>query len=134
VSEHWGRANQCEAARVLVADDEEDMRLLIRTLLEAADIGVEIVAEAASGDDALARWRDLRPDIVVLDQRMPGLSGMEVAARMLERVPDQAIVLFSAYLTDELRLEILAAGVRACLTKEEVFSLPEVVRGIARVN
>jgi CheY-like chemotaxis protein len=114
-----------------VADDEEDMRVLVRALLEADASGISVAAEAGNGADALARWREVAPDVVILDQRMPDLTGMEVAEHILQERPGQAIVLFSAYLTDEARAHVLAAGVDACIAKEDIFSLPDVVRRVA---
>jgi CheY-like chemotaxis protein len=61
---------------------------------------------------------------VVLDQRMPGLTGLEVAERILRDDPEQRVILFSAGLTDEIRRQAEAVGVTACLTKDEVMELP----------
>lgn len=118
------------SARVLVADDEEDMRVLVRALLEADAAGISVAAEAGNGAEALRRWREVGPDVVILDQRMPDLTGMEVAEHILREAPEQAIVLFSAYVTDESRALVLSAGVDACIDKEDILSLPDVVRQV----
>lgn len=107
------------------------MRVLIRTTIEIANRGLEVACEAADGIQAVTVWEACRPDVVVLDQRMPGLSGMEAAARILARRPDQPIVLFSAFLTDAVRRSAEALGIRACLAKDEVHRLPETLWGIA---
>jgi CheY-like chemotaxis protein len=54
-----------------------------------------------------------------MDQRMPGLSGLETADRMLRETPDQAVVLFTAYLDDDVRAMAEALGVRACVRKDQ---------------
>ena len=63
------------ALRVLIVDDEEDIRALLRSLIEVADGDLSVAGEAVDGDDALRQWRQRRPELVLLDQRMPGLSG-----------------------------------------------------------
>jgi CheY-like chemotaxis protein len=114
--------------RALIVDDEPDMRTLLRVLLSDATGDIEVVGEAVDGDEALAAWREQRPDVVVLDQRMPGLSGLEVAQKILAEHPEQQIILFTAYLTNALRDEATAVGVTRCLAKEQVFELPDVIR------
>ncbi|HEU5082498.1 MAG TPA: response regulator transcription factor [Acidimicrobiales bacterium] len=120
---------------VLIVDDEFDIRLLVRTILEAADVGVEVVGEAADGFDAMAVFETLDPpeipDVVILDNRMPGREGIEVAQQMLEREPRQTIVLFSAFVTPELEARAEAIGVRACVGKSDFAQLPDLVRRLA---
>jgi CheY-like chemotaxis protein len=110
---------------MLVADDEEDMRVLVRSVIDRANHGLLVESEAANGLEAVEQWRRSRPDVVILDQRMPGLTGLEAAERILEEQPDQPIVLFSAFVTDTLRAAAQAMGIRACVSKEKLFSLPE---------
>lgn len=114
----------------LIVDDEEDMRVLVRTTLHIANQGLRVSAEAANGADALDLWRSQRPDVIVIDQRMPGLSGLDVCRQILGEDPTQRIVLFSAYLTDDLCREAELLGVRACLAKHEVNRLPETLWGL----
>ena len=114
-----------EVTRMLVADDEEDMRVLVRSVITRANHGLLVEAEAENGIDAVEQWRQTRPDVVLLDQRMPGLTGLEAAEQILEEHPTQTIVLFSAFLNDVIRSAAEAIGIRACVSKENVFSLPE---------
>lgn len=113
--------------RTLIVDDEEDMRLLLRATIEAANQGLSVAGEAGGGEEGLAQWREHRPDIVLLDQRMPDLTGLEVAERILAEAPDQTIVLFSAYLDDTTRATALQLGVRECLSKSDFAKVPEVL-------
>ena len=128
-------------ANVLIVDDELDMRLLVRIVIENAHEDIEIVGEASDGADALRTWRTCPepPDVVVLDYRMPGLSGLDVAAQLLAERPDQIIVLYSAYLDDRTRADALLLGVASCVAKGDVAQLPDIIltltagRGDARL-
>ena len=114
-----GRTN-----RTLIVDDDEDMRFLVRVLIEAANEGLTVVAEAVNAQEAVDRWREHRPDVIVLDNRMPGRSGLDAAAEILGEHPRQSIILFSAYLDDETTTRAIELGVRACLAKDHYDELP----------
>jgi two-component system chemotaxis response regulator CheY len=115
------------ARRVLIVDDEDDIRALLRVLLADGSGRFEVIAEATDGHEALDRWRESRPDIVLLDQRMPGRSGLEVAEQILAEDPLQRIALFSAYLTETMREHATSLGIAACVPKEDVFAVPDVL-------
>jgi two-component system chemotaxis response regulator CheY len=110
---------------VLIVDDEEDMRALLRSTIEIANEGLRVAGEAVDGEDAVAQWREKRPEIVVLDQRMPGATGLEVAQQILSEHPDQTIILFSAYLDQEIVDAAARLGIRACMSKREISRVPE---------
>ena len=112
--------------RVLLVDDDADVRLVLATKLEALGLAVE---EAASGEEALDRWRACDPDLVVLDERMEGLRGLEVARRLRDEGFARPLVLYSAYLDDEARREADRAGVHA-VSKIEFPALVETVLGL----
>jgi DNA-binding NarL/FixJ family response regulator len=113
--------------RVLIVDDEEDMRALVRATIEVANDGLKVAGEAADGDTAVNIVREQRPEVVVLDQRMPGTSGLDTARRILSEHPDQAIILFSAYLDRDVINTARHLGVRTCLPKDEIGQLPDVL-------
>ncbi|HEX4868233.1 MAG TPA: response regulator transcription factor [Acidimicrobiales bacterium] len=117
---------------MLIVDDELDMRMLVRLVIEMANDGLKIVGEAADGPEAIQIWRDLDgppvPDVVILDNRMPGLSGMEVAQRILEERPGQIIVLYSAFLDADVRAQAAEVGIRTCVSKHELDRLPDLIR------
>ena len=116
-------------ASVLIVDDDPDIRALVRVLLETeAEITIDLrCVEAADGFHAFEMWQVEHHDVVVLDQRMPGLSGIEVARTLLELDPDQAVILFSANLDDRLVDAAREVGVRAALPKHEFIELMQVV-------
>ena len=119
------------AQAVLVVDDEQDIRDLIRALLLEADLPIAVIEDAADGTRALDALRRLRRQygtvVVVLDKQLPGIDGLEVARLMLDRDPAQPIVLFTGYLTEEVREAATHLGVTACVTKTAVRTLPAVV-------
>jgi DNA-binding NarL/FixJ family response regulator len=118
--------------RVLLVDDEEDIRLVMRVGLNLANEDLVVVGEASDGETALRMADELDPTVVVLDQRMPGLSGLETAAELLQRRPRQRVMLCSAYLDEALREHARQAGVANCIQKNEIPKLPELLRAIAR--
>jgi CheY-like chemotaxis protein len=115
----------------LIVDDEADLRLLIRLAIEGRNEGLYVSGEAADGESALEQIDDLDPDVVVLDQMMPGMDGIETASRMLEGRPNQRIVLFTAFLDAELQRKAAGVGIEACMSKSELKQLPEVLFPIA---
>lgn len=116
---------------MLIVDDELDMRMLVRIVIEMANHGLRIVGEAADGTEALKVWRDLDgppvPDVVILDNRMPGLSGLDVAEQILTERPGQIIVLYSAFLDDEVRAKAATIGITRCVSKQELDRLPALI-------
>lgn len=109
--------------RTLIVDDEPDMRMLMRTTLSLED-GFDVTHEACDGEQALATWAEAQPDVIVLDMRMPGLSGLEVARRILATDPDQAVVMCSAYMDPDDIDEARRIGVAACVDKMDMDRLP----------
>jgi DNA-binding NarL/FixJ family response regulator len=103
--------------RVLIVDDEPDLRVLLRTML-SLDNRFEIAGEAGDGGEGLAMFRELRPDVLVIDQRMPVLEGLEVAREVLAEAPDQPVILMSAFLDDAIRAEAAALGIQRVLGKQ----------------
>jgi DNA-binding NarL/FixJ family response regulator len=119
------------ATSILIVDDQEDIRILVRALIRSANHELSVSGEAATGEQALAELDDTDPSVIVLDQMMPGMTGLETARQILERRPGQRILLFSAYLSDEIRKEAAAVGITDCLTKDEVARIAEAVRAVA---
>jgi len=126
------RDSDTDALTVLVVDDAPDMRFLARSVLESS--GVHVVAEAADGPEALTAFRKLDPPpvptVILLDNQMPGPSGLEVAQEMLAHAPDQLIVLFSAYLSPEVIEQAERIGVAACVSKVDVTRLASIIRDL----
>lgn len=115
---------------VLVADDQADMRLLVGAVFEHAHGPLSVVAEATTGAEAIAQWRRVHPDVILLDHQLPDQTGLQVAQVILGEQPDQRIYLFTAYLDNAIRAEAARLGVVACLSKTDVFTLPEALSGV----
>lgn len=107
-------------ANVLIADDHGIMRDGLRALLSRQD-GITVVGEAADGPSALEQARRLRPDVVILDIGLPGLSGIEVAARIAAELPRTRTVALSKHHDRRFVARMLQAGAAAYLIKECAF-------------
>uniref|UniRef100_UPI0025EF84F7 LytR/AlgR family response regulator transcription factor n=1 Tax=Thiohalocapsa sp. TaxID=2497641 RepID=UPI0025EF84F7 len=83
--------------KILLVDDEAPARERLRRLIEELDAGYVVVGEAANGEDALSAVRSTDADLVLLDQKMPGMSGLETATALAELDPPPAVVLVTAY-------------------------------------
>ncbi|MDE3075423.1 MAG: response regulator transcription factor [Chloroflexota bacterium] len=104
--------------KVMVADDHSLFRMGLRELLKT-DEQVELVTEAASGDEALEKARSFRPDVVVMDVRMPRVDGIEATRQITHELPGTHVIMVSAVADDEKILEALGAGATGYLLKDE---------------
>jgi CheY-like chemotaxis protein len=118
--------------RVLLVDDEPDIRAIVALAISLADDGLTLVGEAPDGEAAIELWRELRPDSIVLDLVLPDLDGLEVARQILSEEPDQVIVLYSAYLSPEITAKAERLGVRACVNKMDHLKLAPLLWSFAR--
>lgn len=107
--------------RILLVDDHALVRAGMRSLLREID-GVEVVAEASDGAEALAAAERERPDVVLMDIAMKGMNGLEAAARLRERQPAAKIVILSMHTSEEYVLLALRAGAAAYLIKDSATS------------
>jgi DNA-binding NarL/FixJ family response regulator len=105
-----------EALRVVLADDHHFFREGMRELL--AEQGVDVVGEATNGTEAITLTRKLKPDVVVIDLKMPGLSGLEAIRHILAAGPEQPIVVLTASAEERDVLDALAAGASGYLLKD----------------
>jgi len=110
---------------VLVVDDEVDIRVLIEAVIEQANEGLTVVGNATNGAEAIERWRETEPDVILLDQQMPEMTGLEAAATILAEQPDQRIILYSAYLDADTHRKASELGIRACVPKGDLTRIPD---------
>ena len=106
--------------RVLLVEDNETFRQTLELLFSLRD-EIEVVASVATGDEAPPVVRELQPDVVLMDYRMPGLNGAEATRLVLEAAPATRVVCLSASVTSEEIAEVQAAGAVAVVTKDQDF-------------
>ncbi|MFF0392853.1 response regulator [Kitasatospora sp. NPDC004615] len=102
--------------RVLIADDQELIRTGFRLILTAR--GIDVVGEAADGAEAVALAAQLRPDVVLMDIRMPILDGLEAARRILARQPDCRVLMLTTFDLDRYVYAALSLGASGFLLKD----------------
>lgn len=117
---------------LLLVDDHQMMREGLRHLLESQD-GVEVVAEAENGNEALKLARKLAPELVVMDVDMPELNGIEATRRLAQEMPRTKVIGLSMHSDRQFVLGMLKAGASAYLLKDCAFSeLIEAIRVVSR--
>lgn len=116
--------------RVLLADDEGMVRAGVRAILAAAP-DIEVVAEAGDGREAVELARAHRPDVALLDIRMPVLDGLEAAAEMRRAAPDVAVVMLTTFSEDDYISRALDSGASGFLLKSgDPYELMAAVRAV----
>jgi two-component system, NarL family, response regulator DevR len=114
--------------RILVVDDHPVVREGIVAIL-AAEPDFEVIGQAANGEQAIREASRSLPDVVVLDVRMPGSTGMEVCTALMSKHPGMRVVILTCFPNENVMLSVFAAGARGFLVKE---SEPSVLRTAVR--
>ncbi len=118
--------------RLLIADDHLIIRQGLRLILETED-DFEIVAEASDGAEALRLCFEYKPDVVLMDLRMPGMDGLTAIEKLRVQQPEIAVVILTTFNEDELMLRGLQAGARGYLLKDtDRVALFDTIRAAAR--
>jgi len=116
------------SARILLVDDHEVVREGLKSLLSNARPDWEISGEAATGAEAIEQTQKLKPDIVLLDISMPGMSGLEASMRMRELGVSCPILVFTTHESQTLGKEVRKAGAQGLVAKSQAFR--DLVRAI----
>ena len=119
-----------EVIRVLIADDQALFRRGLYVVLGTED-GIEVVAEAENGDEAIEKAEELAPDVVLMDVRMPKVNGIEAARSIRDRVPTTKILMLTVSDEEDDLYEAIKAGANGYLLKE--ISVEEVAEAIRAV-
>ena len=124
--------------RILLVDDHEVVRLGLKSLLERHP-QFEIIGEAASAREALEQVASNHPDVVVMDIRLPGTSGIEACEEITSRFPDTRVLMLTSYAEDEMLFSAIRAGASGYVLKqiggeELVHALEAVARGEALLD
>lgn len=124
--------------RILLGDDHEVVRLGLKALLSRHP-RFEVVAEAGTADEALAKARVHKPDVVVMDVRLPGRSGIDATRDIVAVLPETRVIILTSYADDELLMDAVAAGATGYVLKQIgsddlVHALEAVSRGEALLD
>jgi DNA-binding NarL/FixJ family response regulator len=111
------RAARGERIRVLIADDHSLVRHGLAAIINMEE-DTQVVGEAGDGEEAIALWRELRPDVVLMDLRMPGVEGVEAIRRIRAEDPHAGIIVLTTFDHDEDIYAGLRAGAQAYLLKD----------------
>ncbi len=103
--------------RVLLVDDHAILRAGLRALLETYD-DIEVVGEAADGEEGIRKARELKPDVIVMDVMMPGMNGLTALRYLLEENPDARVLMLTQYGNKEFVLPLLEAGAAGYVLKQ----------------
>lgn len=117
--------------RVLLVEDHDVFRQALILLLELQD-GIEVAGAVSEGNAALSAYREHRPDVVVMDFRLPGMDGVEATLELVREHPEVAVVCLTASASPRELDALLAAGAVDCLRKDE--ELDVIVAAIRRAG
>jgi two-component system response regulator DevR len=124
--------------RILLVDDHEVVRLGLKALLSRHD-RFEVIGEAGTADEALAKARVHKPDVVVMDVRLPGRSGIDATREIVAALPETKVIILTSYADEDLLMDAVAAGATGYVLKQIgsddlVRSLETVARGEALLD
>jgi len=117
----------------LIVDDQEDIRLLLRVFL-GAQADITITGEAADGVEAVDAYIDLRPTVIVLDEMMPRMRGLDVVRTLRDRGDEPRVVLCSAHLDTRMKEEASELGVDRCVSKNDMDGVVAAIRELAALG
>ncbi len=105
-------------SRILIADDHAMIRDGVKSLL-SRDKDLTVVGEAASGNEAIRKFSELKPDLLILDISMPDLNGMEAAGQIIKHDPQAKIIILSMYDDEDYIAQCMETGVKGYVVKNE---------------
>lgn len=121
-----------EPIRVLLVDDQDLIRVGFRLVLEA-EADMSVVGEAGDGEEAIRRARELRPDVVLMDIRMPGLDGIAATEAIVAAMPDTRVLVLTTFDLDEYAFGAIRAGASGFLLKDaQRHEMTSAVRAVHR--
>lgn len=121
-----------DTIRVLLVDDQQIVRQGLATILKYAP-DIEVVGQAGDGEEAISLARDLRPNVVLMDLKMPRLGGIPATRQICSELPDTHVIILTTYDTDDMVFEGIKAGARGYLLKDASSeTLIDALRGVVQ--
>ncbi len=117
--------------RIAVIDDDKLVALSLRTILESKD-GIEIAAMGSSGEEAIALFREHCPDVMLMDIRMEGMTGIEAGEAILSEAPDAKILYLTTFSDDEYIVKALGMGAKGYILKQDFEGIAPALEAVMR--
>ena len=119
--------------RILLADDHSVVRRIVRNYVQS-ESGWEVCAEATTGREAVVMTAAEHPDVVVLDLSMPDLDGLQAASLIHNQFPETQLILLTMHDSLELKDQLTASGIRACIRKDDLNQLVVAIRNACQLE
>jgi len=122
-----------QVIRTLIVDDNAGFRRRVKEFL-ASEPDIEVIGEAADGREAILKARELQPDLVLMDVRMPGINGLEATRQLKDEMPKLEVIILTIYDLQEYREAALASGASGYVVKKSLIEelLPAIRGGMTR--
>jgi DNA-binding NarL/FixJ family response regulator len=117
--------------RIFVIDDNPAVLHYLRGILEQ-QTGWQVCEEARNGREAVQRFKEIRPDLVVLDFQMPEMNGLDVARQIIQLSPETPILMVTLFLSKQLAEEARKVGIRGACAKADISSVVDAVEALLR--
>ena len=115
--------------RVLIVDDDNLVAMSLKTIL-SSDSEIEVVGTGSSGDEAIELYNKTKPDVLLMDIRMSGMTGLEAGAKILEKNRDAKILYLTTFNDDEYIIQALSIGAKGYIIKQDFESIIPAVKSV----
>jgi two-component system response regulator NreC len=119
--------------RILLADDHSVVRRIVRNFVQS-ESGWEVCAEATTGREAVVMTAAEHPDVVILDLSMPDLNGLQAASLIHNQFPETQLILLTMHDSLDLKDQLTASGIRACIRKDDLNQLVIAIRNACQLE
>jgi DNA-binding NarL/FixJ family response regulator len=123
-----------QITRTLIVDDDARFRQRVKEFL-ASEPDIEVIGEAADGREAILKARELKPDLVLMDVRMPGTNGINATRQLKNELPELKVIILSMYDLQEYREAAMASGASGCVVKKSLIEeLVPAIKSAVRIE
>jgi len=120
--------------RILIVDDHATFRRHVKEFL-VSEPDIKVIGDAGDGKEGLLKARELKPDVVLMDVRMPGISGIDATRRLKDEMPEVKVIMLSLFDVREYREAAIAAGAKGYVVKESLIKeLVPAINGLLSVG